>query len=104
VGPRTRLSFASGLEQVSDNNFRLLFRMSWEDLLALHAGVAHRLAVDDGMATFSSGSLIPSAVAERHGDVCPSAVDPTANRAESAASAATRTAVAACQAASCCAL
>jgi len=47
---------------------------------------------------------MPSAVAERHGDVCPSAVDPTADRAESAASAATRTAVAACQAASCCAL
>ena len=60
VGPRTRLSFASGLEQVSDRDFRLLFRMTREDFLALRAGVAHRLAVDDGMATLSSGSPIPT--------------------------------------------
>jgi len=60
VGPRTRLSFASGLEQVSDRDFRLLFRMTREDFLALRAGVAHRLPVDDGMATLSSGSPIPT--------------------------------------------
>jgi len=44
------------------------------------------------------------AVAERHGDVCPSAAGPTANRAGSATTAATATAAAGCQAASCSAL
>jgi len=45
---------------VSNSDFRLLFRMSREDVMALPAGVAHRLTVDDGMATLSSGSPMPT--------------------------------------------
>jgi len=60
------------------------------------AGAASRAGKVAGVAAAAAG-----AVAERHGDVCPSAAVPTANWAGSAAAAATATAAAGCQAASC---
>jgi len=60
VGARARLCIHSGLDHVLDRDFRVLFRMASEEVWALHAAVEHRLAMDEGMATLSSGSPIPS--------------------------------------------
>jgi len=60
VGARARLCIHSGLDHVLEDDFRLLFRMAAEEFWALHAAVEHRLAMDEGMATLSSGSPIPT--------------------------------------------
>lgn len=59
-GTRTRLSFQTGLNHVSDIDFRLLFRVTRDDFQTLHAAVARRLAVEEGMAVLSSGACIPT--------------------------------------------
>jgi len=60
VGTRARLCINSGLNHVLEDDFRLLFLMAAEEFWALHEAVEHRLAMDEGMATLSSGSPIPS--------------------------------------------
>jgi len=60
VGARARLCINSGLNHVLEDDFRLLFRMAAEDFWAFHAAVEHRVAMDEGMATLSSGWPIPS--------------------------------------------
>jgi len=60
AGARARLCIHSGLDHVLEGGFRLLFRMASEEFWALNAAVEHRLAMDEGMATLSSGSPTPT--------------------------------------------
>lgn len=60
LGARTRLSMSTGLGKVQEQDFLLPFRMTVEEFRALHAAVAPRLLMDEGMATLLSGSPIPT--------------------------------------------
>jgi len=59
-GTCTRLSFQTGLDPISDIDFRLLFRVTRDDFQTLHAAVAPRLAVKEGVAVLSSGACTPT--------------------------------------------
>ena len=56
---RTRLRWLRGLHEVSDKDFRLLFRMTRDDFFALREALGGRLNVDEQMAVLSSGEGIP---------------------------------------------
>lgn len=59
-GTRTRLSFRTGRNHISDIDFRLLFRVTRDDFQTLHAAVPPRLTVEEGMVVLSSGACIPT--------------------------------------------